>query len=175
LTLIFRMGQRACHFLSCIELRPIRHLWSSASNYDLDFPWNKSNNDWHAIDYNVQDRVGTMSLVFGDKGSWFIQKGQWRTKVNILRFVVAYLNGTINRKTWNTKPAIRTDWSNQTRQNPCVDGYGSGIGLLRPSWSVFGQLPDWTELILRSESGLLAGYPDSVLSQILVVNDRSYV
>jgi len=64
LTLIFRMGQRACHMLFCVEIRPIPHLWLPASNRHLDYPWCKSKYRWHAVDYHAQDGVGSMSLMF---------------------------------------------------------------------------------------------------------------
>jgi len=82
-----------------------------------------------------------VALVFSYKGGWFIRKGQWCAKVNILRLTVGYLNATINRKTQNTEPEIGTDGSSQTRQNPRVDGYGSGFGPPRRCGSGF-----WTVL-----------------------------
>jgi len=64
LMLIFRMGQWPSHFLLYIELQPIPHLWLSASNHHLDYPWCKSKNHWHAMDYHVQDGAGSVSLFF---------------------------------------------------------------------------------------------------------------
>jgi len=78
-----------------------------------------------------------VSLVFSYKGSQFIRKGQWRTKVNILRSAVGYLNATMNRKTRNTELEIGTNGSSQTRHNPQVDRYESGFGLSRRSGSGF--------------------------------------
>jgi len=72
------------------------------------------------------------------------QKGQWCTKVNILRLEVQYLNVSINRKTWKPEPEIGTDGSSQPSQNPCVDGWGSGFGLPRTSYARF-----WTVLELK--------------------------
>jgi len=80
-------------------------------------------------------------LVFSYKGSWFIRKGQWHTKVNILRLAVGYLNATMKRKSWNTEQEIGMDWSDQTQQNPRVDRYGSWFGPLRCNRSGF-----WTVL-----------------------------
>ena len=64
LMLIFRMGQWPSHFLLYIKLQPIPHLWLSASNHHLDYPWCKSTNHWHAVDYHVQDGAGSVSLFF---------------------------------------------------------------------------------------------------------------
>ena len=63
LTLIFRMGQCRSNFLFWIEIRPIPHLWSSASNRHQVYPWCKSKNHWHANDYHVQDGAGSVSLL----------------------------------------------------------------------------------------------------------------
>jgi len=82
-----------------------------------------------------------VTLVFSYKGCRFIRKGQWCAKVNILRLIVGDLNATLNRKTRNTEPQIGTDGSSQTRQNPQVDGYGSGFGPPRRCGSGF-----WTVL-----------------------------
>jgi len=76
-----------------------------------------------------------VSLVFSYKGGWFIRKGQWCAKVNILRLTVGYLNATINRKTRNTELDIGTDGSSQTRQHPRVDRYGFRFGPPRCCWS----------------------------------------
>jgi len=101
--LIFRIGQRVCHFLFCIEIRPIPHVLSSASNRHLHYPWCKSKHHWHAIDYHVQDGAGSVSLLFlVVKAADSSHKEQRHTKVNILRLAVGYLDGTIHRKTPNT-------------------------------------------------------------------------
>jgi len=82
-----------------------------------------------------------VSLVFSYKGGRFIQKCHWCAKVNILQLTVGYLNATINRRTRNKYPEIRTDRSSQTRQHPRVDTYGSGYGLPIRCWLGF-----WTVL-----------------------------
>jgi len=75
------------------------------------------------------------SLVFDHKGGQYIRKRLRYTNVNILRSSIGYLNATINRNTRIPEPEIGTDGSSKTRQNPRVDGYGSGIGLPRCSRS----------------------------------------
>jgi len=63
LTLIFRMEQRAYHFLKCFEIWPIPHLWSSASNRQLDYPWCKTKNHWRTVPYYVRDGGESMLLL----------------------------------------------------------------------------------------------------------------
>jgi len=74
-------------------------------------------------------------LVFDYKASQYIRKGQRYTNVDILRLPIGYLNATIYRKTRKPEPEIRTSGSSHTRQNPQLDGYGSGFGPPRCSGS----------------------------------------
>jgi hypothetical protein len=92
------------------------------------------------------------SLVFDYKGGQYIRKGQQSTIVNILRLAMGYLNATINRISWIPELEIGTDGSRQTRENPRVDGYGSGFGPLRCSGSGFwtGLEPNRTILAVRT-------------------------
>ena len=83
-----------------------------------------------------------VSLIFGYKGSRFIPKGQWCTKVNILRLAVEYLNATVNRNTRSTGTEIGSDRSSEARQDPRVDRYGSGFGPTRCSASGFWTVPE---------------------------------
>ena len=64
LTLIFRMGQQACHFPIWLYMRPILQLWTSAFNCQSDYPQCKTRNHWHTIDSHFQDGVGSVSLLF---------------------------------------------------------------------------------------------------------------
>jgi hypothetical protein len=147
------MGQGACLLLFCVGIRPIPHLWSFAldRNFRLLMMQDQTTltRHWLACSGWGTER---MSLVFSYEGGWFIRKGQWCAKVNILRITVGYLNVTINRKTWNTELEIGTDGSRQTQQTPQVDAYGSYLDLpircgsgfwtvLEPNWIGF---PVWT-------------------------------
>jgi len=99
-----------------------------------------------------------VSLVFDYKGGQYIRKGQQSTNVNIWRLAIGYLNVTINRITRIPEPEIGTHGSSQTRQNPRVDGYGSGFGPPRCSGSGFwtGLESNWTvsEVRTRTTAGL---------------------
>jgi hypothetical protein len=100
------------------------------------------------------------SLVFNYKGGQYIRKGQQSTNVNILRLAIGYLNATINRIIRIPEPEIGTDGSSQTRQNPRVDGYGSGFGPPRCSGSGFwtGLEPNQIVLAVRTRTaGWLPG------------------
>jgi len=103
-----------------------------------------------------------VSLVFSYKGSRFIWKGQWCAKVNILRWTVAYLNATINRKTRNTEPEIGTDGSSQSRQNPRVDRYGSGFGPPSRCRSGFWTVPEPNRTVFPVRTPTAAGLPRPV-------------
>jgi len=69
-----------------------------------------------------------VSLVVDYNGSQFINKVQWRTKVNILQLAVGYLNATVHRKTCKLRPEIETDGLCQSWQNWVVGRYASGEG-----------------------------------------------
>jgi len=99
---------------------------------------------------------------FSYKGCRFTRKGQCRTKVTILRLAVGYLNATISRKTRNIEPEIGTDGTSQTRQNPRVDGYGSGFASPSRSMSCFWTVlePNRTILVVRNRTA--GGLPGPV-------------
>jgi len=109
-----------------------------------------------------------VSLAFGYKCSQLIRKGQWRTKVNILRLAVGYLNATMNRKTRNTEPEIATNGSTQTLQHQWIDRYRSRFGPPRGSNQGFWTVLEWIEPFLQSDPGQLAGFPDPVLTLIIL-------
>jgi len=119
--------------------------------------------DWLSCSGWGKERV---LLVFSDKGCRFIRKGQWCAKVNILRLTVGYLNATINRKTRNTEPEIGTDGSSQTRQNPRVDGYGSGFGPPRRSGSGFGTVLEPNPTVFPVGTRTAGGLPGPVANTI---------
>jgi len=105
-----------------------------------------------------------VSTVFGHEGGRYIRKGHWLNNVNILRFVVEYLNETINRTTRNIEPEIGTDRSHQTQQNLWVEGYGFGFGPPRRSALAFGLLCNQTKPCVRSEPELLVSFPHPLLT-----------
>jgi len=78
-----------------------------------------------------------VSACFDHPGGKYIENKQWCTSVTILRSTVVYVKTTIHSETQNTGPAIGTDWSHQTWQNPLVDGYGSVFYPARGSRSGF--------------------------------------
>jgi hypothetical protein len=81
------------------------------------------------------------SGVFSKKGSRFIRKRTWCTKVNILQLAVGYLNSTTNRKTRNPEPEVATDGCSEMVRNQQVDWYRSWFG---PPWH--SRLGFWTVL-----------------------------
>ena len=116
------------------------------------------------------------SHVFEYKGGQYIRKGQRYTNVNILRLAIAYLNATINRKTPKLEPAIGTDGSSQTWQNPQVDGYGSGFGPPRCSGSGFWTGLDLNWTVLAVQTWIAVGLPGPVAntSQVDVFETQIY-
>jgi len=73
------------------------------------------------------------SVVSDYEGVQRIRKGQWCTRVNIVRLAIGYLNATRNGNTWKRELGIRTVGSSQTRHYPQVDGYWSALGPPRRS------------------------------------------
>ena len=101
-----------------------------------------------------------VSLCFDHDCGQYIKERQLHTKVNILRWTVAYLNLSINGLSRKPEPEIGTDWSSKTLQNPQNDGYGYGFGQPRCSRSGFktGLEPNWTILAVQTRiTGRLPG------------------
>jgi len=76
-------------------------------------------------------------------GIQFIKNRQWRTKVNILRLTVGYLNVTLNWKTLNTELEIGTEGSSHEAAD----------------WAL-GRNWNWTEPFSWSKPGPLVVYLD---------------
>jgi hypothetical protein len=89
-------------------------------------------------------------------------KEQWYAKFDILRLTVRYLNATINRNTRNTETEIGTHWSSQTRQNPPVDGDGSGIGPPRRCGSGFLTVLEPNRTVYPVQTCTAGGLPGPV-------------
>jgi len=107
-----------------------------------------------------------VTCVFIYKGSCFTRKGQWRTKINILRFAVGYLNATINWKTRNMEPEIGTDGSTQTQQNLQFDMNQSGFGLPTGSGSGFWTALDPIQTVFPVRTRTAGGLPGPVANTI---------
>ena len=101
---------------------------------------------------------------FDHKGGQFSQKGQQCTMVNILRLTVEYLNATIKRTTRNAKLEIRPDESCQSWPIQWVDEYRAGFGPPRSRGSGFWTVPEPNQTVFLTKPGLLAGYPDPLLT-----------
>jgi len=115
-----------------------------------------------------------VSVVFSDKGSRFIRKGQSPTKVDILRLAVGYLHATINRKTQNTEPEIGTDGSSQTWQNSRVDGYRSGFGPPRRCGLGFWMVQKPNQSVFPVRSRTAGGLPGPVPNTIQQYHGGAY-
>lgn len=89
---------------------------------------------------------------FDHKASEYIRKGQWPTKINILRLAVQYLNATINRSTTKPEPVIGTDCTMHTRQTLRVHNYRSGFEQPRSITSGFrmGFHRNWNVLAVQT-------------------------
>ena len=78
---------------------------------------------------------------------WLLHR-KWSVQYRCQYFTIHSSISECDRQceTRNAQPEIGTDGSSQTRRNPLVDGYGSGFGLPRVSWSVFwpGLEPNWS-------------------------------
>jgi len=89
-------------------------------------------NWWRSVDAHFQDQAGSMSLFFSIiEAANTSKRRQWRTKVDILRLIIGYLNVTLNRWTQIAQPDIGTNRSRQTQRNPHVDMYRHGVGPTR--------------------------------------------
>jgi len=87
--------------------------------------------------------------------------------VNIVQLTVRYLNATIYRTIRNPKLEIVLDGSNQTRQNPRVDGYGAGFGPPRSSRSGFRTILELNRTVFavqtRTAGGLLGLVANTIM------------
>jgi len=119
---------------------------------------------WHSFSEWGTERV---SHVSNYKGGRFIWKNWQCAKVNILRLTVGYLNATINRKTRNTEPEIGTDGSSQTRQDPRVDGYGSGFGPPRRCGSGFWMVLEPNLTVYPVQTQTAGGLPGPIANTSL--------
>jgi len=61
MTLIFRMGLGAHCYCFCPYGQPTSDLWRFATNHELGYPRNKTNNRYCSIDAHFQDGAGSMS------------------------------------------------------------------------------------------------------------------
>jgi len=116
-----------------------------------------------------------VSLVFEYMGCQYIEKGQWHTKVNILRLALGYLNVTMNIKTRNPEPEIGTDVSSQTRHNPRVDRYGSRFGWPRSSRSGFWSSRKPNQTIFAVRTRTTRGLPRPIANTSQGNSVNSYV
>jgi len=105
-----------------------------------------------------------VSPLYDYQGGQYIQKEQWHTIINILRFTVGHLNVTINRQTHHAAQEIGPDGSSLTQRNPRLDRYRSWI--VPPPCSGLGVSQVWnqTETCFLSKPGWLAGFPDPLLT-----------
>jgi hypothetical protein len=110
---------------------------------------------------NLLFRMGQRAVLtcFDYKGTQYIKKGQRYTNVNILWLAIRYLNETINRNTRILEPEIGTDGYSQTRQNPGVDGYGSGFGLPVCSQSGYWTSSEPNQIVLAVRTWTAGGLP----------------
>jgi len=149
------MGHWACHFVFGFEMQPMPHFWSSQSNRHLKWPMMQDQKSltcrWLSCSELGRECV---PLDFGYKGGRWIRRGQWGTKVDILRLAVGYQNATINRKPRNTEPEIGTYMSSQTRKSLLVGWYGTKFSPPRCSrsgcWTVL-QL-NWTVFEVQTQT-----------------------
>jgi len=115
-----------------------------------------------------------VSLFFDYKGSQYIKKRIWHTKVHILQLTVGCLNATICRNTQKAKLEIGTDRYSQTRQNPHLDTYRYGFGPLRGSRLDFwtGLALNWTVLAVPTQTaGRLPGPVGNTIYTLLELLD----
>jgi len=108
----------------------------------------------------------SLSTYFDDKGSHFFQKHHRHTIIDIFPLTVRYLNATINRTTRNAKPEIGPDGSNQTQQNPQVDGYGAGFGPPRSCGSGFWTFLEPNKTVFPVQTRTAGGLPRPVANTI---------
>ena len=117
------------------------------------------------------------SLVFDHESGQYIRKGQRYTNVNILQLAIGYLNATINRITRILEPKSGIDRSSQTRQNPRVEGYGSGFGPPRFSGSGFwsGLGPNRTVVVVRTRTAVRLPGPVATSTQEGVIDPTLFL
>jgi len=84
--------------------------------------------------------------------------------VNSLRLTVAYLNATINMKPDTQNRRSEPTGLAKLGQTRGMTGTGPGLARQESAGRVFGRYWNRTDPILRSKPGLLAGYPDPLLT-----------
>jgi len=62
LTLIFMMGQGACHYFFGLQRRPIFHLYQSATIHNSDYQRCMTRNCWRSFNARFHDGAGSMLL-----------------------------------------------------------------------------------------------------------------
>jgi len=84
--------------------------------------------------------------------------------VNILRLTVAYLNATMNVKPETQNRRLELTGLAKPGETRGMTGTGPGLARQESAGQVFGWFWNRTNPFLRSKPGLLAGYPDPVLT-----------
>jgi len=105
-----------------------------------------------------------ISIGLDHEGGHYIENERWHTNVNTLHSTVAHLNATINVKpetlNWRLGPTGLTK-PGETRW---LTGTCPSLARQESVDWVFGWVSNWTDLSLRSKPGLLAGYPELLLT-----------
>jgi hypothetical protein len=94
--------------------------------------------------------------------------------VNILRLTVAYLNATINVKPEKQNRRLEPTGLAKPVETRGLTGTGPGLARQESAGRVSGRFWNRTDPFLRSKPGLLAGYPDPLLTIVLLNNNVTF-
>ena len=88
--------------------------------------------------------------------------------VNILRLTVAYLNATINVKPETQNRRLDPTGLAKPGETRGLTGMGQCLARQASAGRVFARVWNRTDAFLRSSPGPLAGYPDPLLTLLLI-------
>ena len=171
LTLIFKMGQGACQFLIFLYRQPILHLWLCATYRHSDYPECKTNNHWLSIHTHFQDGVGSVYLFVS-----IIKAANTSNKDNdVPKSIFCNPQWDIWMQPWIEKPETqdrRLELMGPVKSGKTYRFTVTCLGLASQEAAglVFARVLDWSDPFLRSKPRPLAGYPDPLLTIVLVAS-----
>ena len=101
---------------------------------------------------------------FAHQGGLYAKNEPWLTNVNTLRLTVAYLNATINVKPKTQNRRLNPTGLVKPGETCWLTGTSQDLAHQQSAGQDFGRVWKRTDPFLRSKPGLLAGYPNPLLT-----------